>query len=108
MKKAKLIINVEQELFPDQIKILNEHYDMFERVNIPSKKLTKSEVADMVTSLNKSGDDIVIRSTLPILMSELQKQNVKFKVFHNECRKKKVLQSGKIIYPVARYGWELI
>ena len=107
-KNAILIINVDQELFPDQITLLNRNYASFKRLNIPMNKYTKDIAAKVTSDLLATGDDIIVRSTLPILMAEFQNQKLKFKVLHNETRTKKILKSGKIIYPVSRFKWELV
>jgi len=99
----KVILNEQHHLLQDQERLLAED---FEIVPIPAAGMALQEIKELVKTLR--GEEIVIASPIPALMSLLAVEGIPFKVFHNDHREKKELPGGKIIMTVAAEGWEIV
>ena len=119
--KALVVINEEHTLFPDQERVLLEHFESFERVNVPAEGWTLDEIRATAENLwSKSGEHaIVFASPIPALLAMLARWNGQVEgthamteqnvfVLHNDRRDKKELPGGKIIAAIAAEGWQLV
>lgn len=123
-----VFINEQHSLMDEQEKLLNEEFDSFSIVKIPATGLSLEEQKEIVVEAGKiSNIDVerniditfVFASPVPFLLKELSvesRQDGNFfmdclyevKVFHNDNREKKELPNGKIIFTVAKEGWQLV
>lgn len=108
MKKL-VIINESHSLMNEQTEILNEKFgNNWERLNIPNAGMDLQGFKELVSGIEKDGNDLIIASPIPVLFSLLRNTNVEWSVFHNDKRDKKELPGGKIITVVAQTGWIII
>lgn len=121
--KAKVVINEQHSLFPDQERALKEVFEEFELVKIRENGMKKAELMKLASQLIDNGP-VVFASPVPILMGYvayyagygaagndegvlLRGAFTEVYVFHNDRRVKKE-SNGKIISAVAKEGWELV
>jgi hypothetical protein len=123
-----VFLNEQHSLMSEQEKLLNEEFDSFSIVKIPATGLSLEQQKEVVFEAGKiekidleRNVDItfVFASPVPFLLKELSvesRQDGNFfmdclydvKVFHNDKREKKELPNGKIIFTVAKEGWQLV
>jgi hypothetical protein len=120
---ARVIINEQHSLLPEQEKILNSQFDSWEFFKVPADGWTLPEIMEKAKELAK--DNVVFCSPIPVLLAELAKnagfmdacskvengfsgQVPSVYVFHNDVREKKELPNGKIISVTAKEGWQLV
>lgn len=115
MSKAIVIINEQHNLMEDQVRILNEQFESFERENIPQDGMTLKEIENLANWLIdkrfEDGSVTVFASPIPALIKFVvqgSEENEDVRVFHNDNREKKELPNGKIIMTVAQTGWVLV
>lgn len=120
---ARVIINEQHTLLPEQEKILNTQFSSWEFFKVPASGWTLEEIRRIAREL--AGDNVVFCSPIPVLLGELAK-NAGFQeacsrvengfsgqvpaifVFHNDTREKKELPNGRVIMVVSQTGWELV
>jgi hypothetical protein len=120
---ARVIINEQHSLLPEQEKILNTMFSSWDFFKVPADGWTLSEQKEIAKSLAK--DNVVFCSPVPLLLAELAKnagfmdacsrvengfsgQVPSVYVFHNDVREKKELPNGKTISVTAKEGWQLV
>ena len=109
--KAKLVINEQHKLLPNQEQVLKEEGIEYELVKIPSDGLTIDQQFELADELSKE-EAVVFVSPVPIVLAHLSYLRgcgvgTKIYVFANDKREK-IEQNGKIIYTVAKDGWKLV
>jgi hypothetical protein len=120
---VRIIINEQHSLLPEQEKILNTQFNSWEFYKVPANGWTLPEMKEIAKSL--ANDNVVFCSPVPVLLAELAK-NAGFQdacskvengfsgqvpsvfVFHNDRREKKELPNGKVIFVIAKEGWQLV
>jgi hypothetical protein len=124
-----VFINEQHSLMDEQVELLDKEFDLWEVVSIPATGLTLAEQKDVVARMGQrigkidpeTGIDvtIVFASPVPFMLKEFSinsKHDGVFgldylydvRVFHNDNREKKELPNGKIIFTVAKTGWQLV
>ena len=125
MAKAKVVINEQHSLLPEQEAILNSQFGEgnWELLKVPSQGWNLEEQREIEAKL--LGEcEVVFASPVPVLMglliantaydngygdaSGLGRPRKDIFVFHNDNRDKKELPNGKIIFTVAKEGWQLV
>lgn len=122
----KIVINEQHDLLEEQIHMLEERFGSnVELVSVPANGWTLEE---MKLVLNKLiGETVVFVSPIPFLISalsfmggyghesnclsangHLMGEGTNVFIFHNDNREKKELPNGKIVFTVAKTGWQLI
>jgi len=110
IKKIYLIINEQHSLLPDQRRVLEERFPEANvgHILIPAKGLDLDELrslySELLTKTHNISNVIVMVSPIPAIIKWLPSVYV----FFNSQREKKELPNGKIIFTVAKEGWELI
>jgi len=125
MKIAKVFINEQHRLLPQQEELLNKKFNYLESgyiennpyedvpvrgweiYSVPSTGWTKKEMEEVVSSITDSKNKIVMVSPIPFLIREFTKKGTEVFLFHNDNREK-TEKDGKIFYTVAGDGWQLI
>jgi hypothetical protein len=118
MKKlTAVVLNEQHSLMEEQVSLLNEQFgENWEIVSVPSKGWTIDEQHQKVVKLVNNYGDVVFASPVPYLMKEVSRESIigenislfNVYVFHNDNREKKELPNGKIIFTVAKTGWQLV
>lgn len=117
MEKAKaiVVINESHDLMSEQEQILNKRFESFERLNVPATGWTLEQIEREVDALYDMWIEerdviIVFASPIPAMIkSTLAVIDREFVlIFHNDNREKVELPNGKIIFKVAREGWQLV
>lgn len=131
MKKTFIIINEQHSILEDQARILKEKFPNtdIEKITIPAKGLNLQEITELVKELTQKDGNIVFISPIPAMMVLLARDlakleyykgeadaknipsgcpNIQIFTFHNDRREKKELSNGKIIFTVAKEGWQLV
>jgi len=124
-----VFLNEQHSLMEEQSKLLDEEFDSWTIVSVPAHGLSLAEqkeiaqkVGNKVGAIDYSeGIDVtfVFASPVPFLLKEMSvnsKQDGTFgmdylydvRVFHNDKRDKKELPNGKVIFTVAKEGWQLV
>ena len=104
MKKIKVVINKQHSLLDNQKDALMEQGD-FEIFPVPEKGWTLDKMLEVQKELEEA-ERVVFVSPIPVLLGELVSSNkVSVGVFHNDCRDKKELPNGKIIFTPSQTGW---
>lgn len=125
MAKVKVIMNEQHSLLEEQERILNEKFGEWEILSVPSKGWNISEMDEVIRKEFSYWEVAVFASPIPYLIKRLSfrtgAQHVDFIegldlrlnagqvfIFHNDKREKKELPNGKVIFTVAKTGWELV
>lgn len=123
MKKAKVIINEQHTMFPQQVELLDSKYEEWETLLVPATGWTLEEQKEQAKILSDLKEDKVFASPIPFLLMTLSDwrgansemgpgRPVIFYgnvlLFHNDKREKKELPGGKVINAVAQDGWQLV
>jgi hypothetical protein len=118
MKKlTAVILNEQHSLMEEQQQLLNEKFgDNWEIVPVPANGWTLAEQHKKVVELVNKYGDVVFASPVPFLMKEVSRESIigenislfNVYVFHNDNREKVELPNGKIIFKVAKTGWQLV
>ena len=121
--KALVVINEQHSLMPDQVRVLQETFESFVRVNVPAEGWTLVQMQENAEVLveavqtayyENAAIAVVFASPIPALMKSimcsLDVVDAEYAVFvlHNDRREKKELPGGKIIMTVAAEGWQLV
>jgi hypothetical protein len=113
--KSIVVINESHQLFPEQMRLLQERYDKIEYLKVPSEGWDRNKIESVTYDLiqNSKGftQDIVVVSPIPLMLRDLSANSINsynILIFHNDKRCKKELPNGKIIQVVSETGWELI
>ncbi len=117
--KAIIIINETHSMMDEQKSIIEERYQNYEFLKVPSHGWTLEEMKEIKSKIwkeymNSSGEmNIVFVSPIPYLLKELASLGTNFPSFnvlvmHNDRREKKELPDGRIISVVAQTGWQLV
>ncbi len=120
--KAIIIINENHSMMDEQKSIIEERYQKYEILKVPSQGWNIDEMIDKIFKLHdkacEEGVDIVFVSPIPLMIRELTemamcprdtgKKRYGVKLFHNDRREKKELPDGRIISVVAQTGWQLV
>ena len=120
--KAIIIINENHSMMDEQKSIIEERYQKYEVLKVPSQGWDIDEMLDQINKLHikacEEKNDIIFISPIPLMIRELTemsicpKSNAKkrygVKLFHNDRREKKELPDGRIISVVAQTGWQLV
>ena len=115
--KAIVIINETHSMMDEQKSIIEERYQNYEFLKVPSHGWTLEEMKKIKSKIweeymNSDEEmNIVFISPVPYLLKELAAvsqgaENVL--VMHNDRREKKELPDGRIISVVAQTGWQLV
>ena len=131
MEKVFIIINEQHSIMEDQEKVIKKNFPNadLEKVAIPAKGLNLQEITELVKELTQKDGNIIFVSPIPAMMILLSRElakmeyykgvadtkclpsgcpNVEVFTFHNDKREKKELPNGKIIFTVAKEGWQLV
>ena len=119
IKKARVFLNEQHSLLPEQERILEQEFDEFEISSIPAQGWTLDEMREVVDHVisdvvKQKYESVVFASPVPFLVKELAVYSgddlaeFTVKVFHNNQREKKELPNGKVVYTVAKEGWQLV
>jgi hypothetical protein len=125
MEIAKVIINEQHSLMPNQIELLDQKFgqENWERFNVPATGWTLEEQKELSHKLCGKKSEVktvVFASPLPVMImfcAEKAQRTRQFNcklpireviVFHNDLRDKVELPNGKIIFTVAKTGWQLV
>lgn len=119
---AILIINEQHVLLPEQQKLLLNKFGSFYTIQVPANGWDIETMKEVATLLMERL--AVFASPIPYLIREVSAASSygnftlseggnprapKFPlIFHNDRREKQELPSGKVIYTVAKEGWQLI
>jgi len=124
-----VFLNEQHSLMEEQSKLLDEEFDSWTIVSVPAHGLSLAEQKEIVARIGQrigkidpeTGIDvtIVFASPVPFMLKEFSinsRQDGVFgmdylydvRVFHNDNREKKELPNGKIIFTVAKTGWQLV
>lgn len=126
-----LIINEQHTLLPQQEKLLKEQFDTWETIKVPAAGWTRREMDDFMDELVGYHElpTLIMVSPIPYLIREWAAISAyafgyqdgydgsgyhggtgtsRVLLFHNDRREKKELPDGRVIYTVAKDGWELI
>ena len=117
--KAIIIINETHSMMDEQKSIIEERYQNYEVLKVPSQGWTLEEMRKIKSKIweeymNSSGEmNIIFISPIPYLIKELALLGAEFTSFsvlvmHNDVREKKELPDGRIISVVAQTGWQLV
>src|SRR5690606_33351270 len=100
-----------------------------EKITIPASGLNLQEQKELVKELTQKDGNIIFVSPIPAMMVLLSRELAKMEyckgeadtkclpsgcpiikvyTFHNDRREKKELPNGKIIFTVAKEGWQLV
>ena len=104
-----VIINEQHSLLPDQETKLNEKFGegSWEKLNVPANGWTCGEQEAKLGEIGKD-DILVFASPLPLMLLREAQEGRETFVFHNDLREKKELPDGKVIFTVAKSGWEIL
>ena len=115
---ARVILNEQHSLLPDQIRALDEQFSSWEILPVPASGWTQVEMAEVGRPLCEKAAPGVFVSPVPVLLGVLAgkcdlhwshgHRPFEVWVMHNDLREKKELPGGKIIQTVAQTGWELV
>ena len=123
MKKIYVIINEQHSLMEDQEKCLNELMEgmsnvgmnpVIEEVKVPSDGWSIDQMDKVFNKMLRENEDampieVVFVSPVPYLIMEVASSDYMIcRIFHNDKREKKELPNGKIVYTVAKEGWQLV
>lgn len=113
MRKAIVIINEQHSLMEDQVRILNEQFELFESFEVPASGWTLNQQMSILSDMREwYFDALVFASPVPAMLKEAVEWKMaggpKVFVFHNDNREKKELPGGKIVMTVAKTGWVLV
>lgn len=117
MKKVAVVLNQQHNLMEEQQQLLNEQFgDNWETFTVPANGWTLAEQHKKVVDLVNKYGDVVFASPVPYLMKEVAKESIigenislfNVYVFHNDNREKKELPNGKVIFTVAKTGWQIV
>ena len=123
---TKIIINEQHGLIEEQRQLLEEKFGSnIEMLLVPASGWTLEEMETVAKDLE--GETVVFVSPIPFLLSalsfmsgyghestclsangHLMGENTNVFIFHNDNREKKELPNGKVIFTVAKTGWQLI
>lgn len=121
MKKVVLVINEQHSLLPEQERILKDRFGEWEVLRVPANGWTLKEQEEKVSELK--GNVVIFASPVPYMLKKLsfyegyghedncvysEGNGTKVFVFHNDERQKKELPDGKVVYTVAKTGWQLV
>ncbi len=117
--KAIIIINETHSMMDEQKSIIEERYQNYEFLKVPSQGWTLEEMKEIRRKLWKEymsshGEmNIIFVSPVPYLLKEIALLGAEFTSFrvlvmHNDKREKKELPDGRIISVVAQTGWQLV
>ena len=126
MREAKVVINQQHKLLPDQERLLNETFTAgWFRWDVPADGLTAEAQAAAASEL--SIWPVVIASPVPFLTARLavikamraqrglfldEEAQIALWVFHNDSRIAKEIPDGKggvkVLHTVAPEGWQLL
>jgi hypothetical protein len=107
MKKYVVVLNEQHSLIEQQQELLNNTFKMWDYLRIPTTGLNLDEMKELINALS-ANTVMIFASPIPAMMSLLNKFEKEYIVFHNDNRDKKELPNGKIIFTVAKEGWELV
>jgi hypothetical protein len=119
-------MNEQHSLMKQQEVVLREQLGDFEFLHVPAAGWTleqQKEVAQEVLNMGKV--NVVFASPVPLLLASLSfasgygkagndtgqafvGDNVTVFVLHNDVREKKELPNGKVVFTVAKEGWQLV
>ena len=110
MNKAKVILNEQHSLLPEQEKILNKRYSQIDIISVPSTGWTAKEMKKKAVEVTaEEGFEVVFASPIPLMIKMVHSHiGGLMKIFHNDMREKKELPNGKVIMVVAQTGWQLL
>ena len=107
-----VVINVQHQIMPDQIRALNEMFgDDWSRLNVPADGWSAEQ---QIAELSEVGDaTLVFASPIPLmLMLSERRVNGETRVFHNDKREKKEFPQkdgpAKVVFTVAETGWKIL
>ena len=117
--KNIVILNEQHTLMEEQKQLLNATFgeEKWEIKKVPAEGWTKEQMDEEFYKLDLC--NVIFASPIPYLLKKLS-YNSGFigrdamgdcpmvYVFHNDNREKKELPNGKIIYTIAKTGWQLI
>lgn len=108
-KLVLVIINEQHNLLSDQETKLNEKFGegSWEKLNVPANGWTSVEQEAKLKEIGK-GNVLVFASPLPLMLLRATQEGRETFVFHNDLREKKELPDGRIIFTVAKSGWEIL
>lgn len=112
--KAIVVINEQHNLMDSQVKLLEERFSSYKRLNVPATGWTYAEMDKVSEELYDKWIEekdvvIVFASPIPALLKMcLSIMDDAVLIFHNDNRDKKELPNGKIIFTVAQEGWQLV
>ena len=117
--KAIIIINETHSMMDEQKSIIEERYQNYEFLKVPSHGWTLEEMKKIKSKIweefmYSSGEmNVVFVSPIPYLLKELGALGAVYTSFrvlvmHNDRREKKELPDGRIISVVAQTGWQLV
>ena len=108
-----VVINEQHTLLPQQEEIVKEYaggMDNVEFVHVPAKGWSLEELEQVAVRLSNDvpvGADLLFVSPIPYLIRECSRTCAVI-LMHNDKREKKELPNGKIIFTVAREGWQIV
>lgn len=125
MKKVVLVINEQHKLLEEQRRILEERFGKWKVLSVPANGWTLKQQEEKVSEL--IGNVIIFASPIPYMLKRLAfyqgyghedncfhangplvGHGTEVLVFHNDKREKRELPDGKVVYTVAKTGWQLI
>ncbi len=113
--KAIIIINETHSMMDEQKSIIEERYQNYEFLKVPSKGWTLEEMKEIKSKIweeymNSDEEmNIIFISPIPYLLKELALLGAeRVLVMHNDRREKKELPDGRVIQVVAKEGWQLV
>lgn len=126
-KKVFIIINEQHSIMEDQKKVIQEKFPnaKLEKVAIPAKGLNLQEISELSFNLYHKAvrEDavIIMASPIPAMIKNITAmiyqiegesqgiaKNTDIFILHNDRREKKELPNGKIVFTVAKEGWQLV
>jgi len=119
MKRVMVVLNKEHQLFPEQVKLLNNKFNPLEWdvLAVPPEGWNLGTISDLAVSIRKNGCyHIVFASPVPAMMAKLANSRDEERpllwAFHNDQRISKEVPDGKggvrLIKTVSPTGWKLI
>lgn len=122
MSQTIVVINEAHSILPNQKTLLDEKFpEGYEILSVPEMGWTKKEMDEQNNKILQH-DNAVFVSPIPYMIAALSFDSGYYRcmddnqlkdlftvfIFHNDVREKKELPNGKIIFTVAKEGWELI
>lgn len=113
-EKAIVIINEGHTLLEEQEQLLNKTFKRWEFLKVPVNGYTLIEMKEMCINWDFNVNTVFV-SPIPYMLMHLsyiygyKRDTIRLiYVFHNDNRDKKELPNGKVIYTVAKTGWQLV